>query len=251
MKTIAIYNLKGGVGKTATAVNLAYLASNQGHKTLLWDLDPQASTTFYYQVKAKVKGGIKKLMGNKSEIEDAIKSSHYEKLDILPADLSTRNLDIILDDMKSSKKRLKNTLHELNGDYDYVFIDSPPGFSILSENIFAAADYILLPMIPTTLSIRAFETVSEYFEDNDLDKKKIIPFFSMVDLRKNMHKDIIDEYQNNPHLLNSSINYSSEVEKMGIFRAPLPAFAPKSKSSKAYTALWKEFQTRTESKKKH
>ncbi|MCO4293431.1 AAA family ATPase [Solitalea sp. MAHUQ-68] len=251
MKTIAIYNLKGGVGKTATAVNLAYLCSLQGYKTLLWDLDPQASTTFYYQIKAKVKGGIKKLMGNNSEIEEAIKSSHYEKLDILPADLTTRNLDIILDDMKSSRKRLKNTLHELNGDYDYVFIDSPPGFSILSENIFTAADYILLPMIPTTLSIRAFETVSEYFEDSDLDKKKIIPFFSMVDLRKNIHKDIIDEYQNNNQLLKTAITYSSDVEKMGVFRAPLPAFAPRSKSAKAYAALWNEFKARTEQKKKH
>ncbi|UKJ07427.1 ParA family protein [Solitalea lacus] len=246
MKTIAIYNLKGGVGKTATAVNLAYLASTQGYKTLLWDLDPQASTTFYYQIKAKVKGGIKKLMGNKSEIEEAIKSTHYNHLDLLPADITTRNLDIILDDMKSSKKRLKNILHELNGEYDYVFIDAPPGFSILSENIFHAVNYLLLPMIPTTLSIRAFETVSEYFKDNEIETKKIIPFFSMVDLRKNMHKDIIDEFQNNKQILNTSINYSSEVEKMGIFRAPLPAFAPKSKAAKAYASLWKEFQTKTE-----
>lgn len=172
MKIIAIYNLKGGVGKTATAVNLAYLASIEGAKTLLWDLDPQASTTFYYQVKAKIKGGMKKLMGNKSEIEEAIKSTHYDNLDILPADISTRNLDIILDDMKSSKKRLKNILSELSGDYDYVFIDSPPGFSVLSENIFSAADYLLLPMIPTTLSVRAFETITEYFQDNGLEKKK-------------------------------------------------------------------------------
>ncbi|AFD08393.1 ParA family protein [Solitalea canadensis] len=249
MKIIAIYNLKGGVGKTATAVNLAYLASIEGAKTLLWDLDPQASTTFYYQVKAKIKGGMKKLMGNKSEIEEAIKSTHYDNLDILPADISTRNLDIILDDMKSSKKRLKNILSELSGDYDYVFIDSPPGFSVLSENIFSAADYLLLPMIPTTLSVRAFETITEYFQDNGLEKKKIIPFFSMVDLRKNMHKDIVDEYQNNKHLLKTSINYSSEVEKMGIFRAPLSAFAPRSKSAKAYHSLWKEFKSLITTKK--
>ena len=136
MVTIALYNLKGGVGKTASCVNFAWLAAQDGYKTLLWDLDPQGSTTFYYQAKPRVKGGMKKLMSKEIALEEVIMATDYENIDIIPADISARNLDIILGDLKSSKKRLKSILQELEGEYDFVFIDCPPGFSVLSENIF-------------------------------------------------------------------------------------------------------------------
>lgn len=104
MVTIALYNLKGGVGKTAATINLAYLSAKQGYKTLIWDLDPQGSSSFYLGVASTVKNESRKLISGEMDLADAIQVSAYENLDIIPSDISARNADILLNDMKQSKK---------------------------------------------------------------------------------------------------------------------------------------------------
>ena len=123
MKIIAIYNSKGGVGKTTTAVNLAYLASAEGTKTLLWDLDPQAAATYYYRVRPKLKGGVKKLVGGKKSPLDYSKRTEYKNLSLLPADFSSRKLDIILHDMNKAKKRIGKFFDSLAKEHDLLFMD--------------------------------------------------------------------------------------------------------------------------------
>lgn len=242
MITIAVYNLKGGVGKTATSVNMAALAASEGDRTLLWDLDPQASTSFYYRVKSKVKGGIKSLIGQHSEILETIKETEYENLDIIPADLSIRNMDIHLGEHKSAHKKLTESIKDISSEYDVLFIDAPPGISILSENLFHAADIILMPMIPTVLSIRSYDMILEFFDQNKLDKNKIWGFFSMYDSRKNMHNEIVGEYTKKKHILKTAIPYSSDVERMGIYEAPLVSYSTYSKAALAYHELWAELK---------
>ncbi|MBC7424495.1 MAG: AAA family ATPase, partial [Ferruginibacter sp.] len=139
MIVVALYNLKGGVGKTASCVNFAYLAAKDGFKTLLWDIDPQGSTTFYYKVKPKDVQGIKKLISKDANLDSAILSTEYDNLEIIAADNSVKSFDIMVEEMKGQKNRLKSILKQLENDYDFVFIDCPPGFSALSENIFSAA----------------------------------------------------------------------------------------------------------------
>ena len=97
MKVIAIYNIKGGVGKTAAAVNLSYLASLDGANTLVWDLDPQGAASYYFRIKAKVKGGGQKLVEGKQGLEEYIKGTDYESLDLLPADFSYRDMDFFVE----------------------------------------------------------------------------------------------------------------------------------------------------------
>ncbi|MCF8284312.1 MAG: AAA family ATPase [Sphingobacteriales bacterium] len=242
MITIAVYNLKGGVGKTATSVNMAALAASEGDRTLLWDLDPQASTSFYYRVKSKVKGGVKSLIGQHSEIIEAVKETEYENLDLIPADLSIRNMDIHLGDQRSSRKKLAESLKDLSAHYDVLFIDAPPGISLLSENLFHAADIILMPMIPTVLSIRSYDMIMEFFNENNLDKNKVFGFFSMYDSRKNMHNDIVEEYTKKKHILKTAIPYSSDVERMGIYEAPLVSYSTYSRAALAYHELWGELK---------
>ena len=190
MTVLALYNLKGGVGKTAAAINLAYLAAADGYKTLVWDLDPQGSSSFYLGVQANVKNETKKLFAEEIDVKDVIQGSVFENLWIIPADISARNIDTFLSDIKHSRKRIKSLLNQVKG-YDIVILDCPPGISLLHENIFNAANWILMPNIPTTLSINSFETVAEYFRNNELDKDKLKCFFSMVDHRKNLHHEII------------------------------------------------------------
>lgn len=241
MVTIAVYNLKGGVGKTATSVNMAALAASEGDRTLLWDLDPQASTSFYYRVKPKTKTGLKNIIGG-TGVLDAVRETEYENLDLIPADLSIRNMDIHLGDQKSSRKKLAESIKELSSEYDVLFIDAPPGISVLSENLFYAADIILMPMIPTVLSIRSYEMIMEFFDENNLDKNKIWAFFSMYDSRKNMHNDIVEEYTKKKRILKTPIPYSSDVERMGLYEAPLVSYSTYSRAALAYHELWAELR---------
>lgn len=242
MITIALYNLKGGVGKTASCVNFAYLAAADGYKTLLWDIDPQGSSSFYYKAKPKVHPGIKKLVTKDAHLESAILSTDFELMDIIPADNSSRSTDIMLEEMKGSKFRLKGILKQLDKDYDFVFIDCPPGFSALSENIFNAADIVLMPIIPTTLSIRTYQMVKEFFKEKELDINKMMCFFTMTDQRKNLHNEIMQELYKDKRFFQNYIPYLSDVEKMGIHRAPIMEFANSSYAAKCYRELWIEIK---------
>ena len=179
MKTLAFYNLKGGVGKTAAAVNFAYLAAADGIKTLVWDLDPQGSSSFYLHVKND-KNESEKIFLDKTDIKDSIQQSLFENLYVIPADISARNVDLVLDDVRQSKKKIKSLLSGLK-DFDLVILDCPPGISLLHDSVFTASDFVIMPNIPTTLSIRSYEMVAAYFKENELDKSKLKCFFSMVD----------------------------------------------------------------------
>jgi chromosome partitioning protein len=242
MTTIALYNLKGGVGKTASCVNFTYLAAADGFKTLLWDIDPQGSASFYYKAKPKVHPGIKKLITKDAELESAVLSTDFELVDVIPADNSSRSFDIMLEEMKGSKNRLKSVLKQLDGEYEFVFIDCPPGFSALHENIFTAADIVLMPVIPTTLSVRTYHMVKDYFKEKDLDIKKMMCFFTMADLRKNLHNEIMAELYKDKRFFQNYIPYLSDVEKMGIHKAPIMEFANSSYAAQCYRELWTEIK---------
>jgi len=242
MQVIALYNLKGGVGKTASCVNLAYLAAADGFRTLLWDIDPQGSSTFYYKVKPKTHPGIKKLISKSNALESAIMSTDFEMLDLIPADHSYKSFDIMVEEMKSSKNMLRQALKPLADEYDFVFIDCPPGFSVLSENIFQAADIVLMPVIPTTLSIRTYQMVKDYFKDKGIDAGKMMCFFTMVDLRKNMHNEIMDELYKDKRFFQNYVPYLSDVEKMGTHKAPIMEFANSSYAATCYRELWTEIK---------
>jgi chromosome partitioning protein len=247
VKIFACYNLKGGVGKTATAVNLAYLSS-VGARTLLWDLDPQASATFYLRVKAKVKGGSKRVLGGGKGPASAIRGSDFEGLDLLPADLSYRKMELLLDAGKRAPTRqFERLLDDLARDYDTIVLDCAPGISLVSEAVFQAADALLIPTIPTTLSVRTYETIAEHV-DKRVRKGKfkgepglLLPFFCMVDRRKKMHREFLElSGQDDSPFLRTSIPYSSAVERMGTERAPLQTYAAASAPAKAYRELWWE-----------
>jgi chromosome partitioning protein len=246
MKILALYSIKGGVGKTSSAVNLAFNSAKGGYRTLVWDLDPQGASSYYFRIKPKIKGGSKNLMEKKRDLDGLVKGTDFENLDLIPADFSFRNLDLLLDDKKKPTQQLKKRLQPLSNDYDFIFLDCPPSISLLSEAVFEAADVLLSPIIPTTLSLRTLAQLKDFMEERKLSNTQLLPFFSMVDGRKKMHKDIMRDIQlDYPELLKTAIPYASDIERMGLERKPLPAYSGKSRSALAYRELWQEVLART------
>ena len=246
MKTFATYNIKGGVGKTSTAVNLAYLAARDGHRTLLWDLDPQAAATYLFRIRPRVKGGGKALVRARRPLEDAIKGTDFDNLDLLPADFTYRNMDLILDAAKKPTRRIARLLAPLATDYDVVFLDCPPGISLVSENVLQATDTLLVPLIPTTLSLRSFDQLTEFITSLDGHRPALLGFFSMVDRRKRLHREIIERLPaERPAIATTAIPALSVVEQMAVHRAPLATFAPRSPACERYEQLWAQAQRTT------
>jgi chromosome partitioning protein len=245
VKVLATYNIKGGVGKTATAVNLAYLAAADGYRVLLWDLDPQAAATFLFRIRPRVKGGGKALIAGKRPVDDAIKATDFDNLDLLPADFTYRNLDLHLDNERKSASRLRNLLSPLQHEFDLVVLDCPPGISLLSENVLRAADLLLIPLIPTTLSVRTLDQVTEFVADMDRQRPAILAFFSMVDRRKRLHREIAEELPGKrDDVAMTAIPTLSAVERMSVHRAPVTAAAPRSQAAGYYRELWCETRTK-------
>jgi cellulose biosynthesis protein BcsQ len=242
MAIIAVYNIKGGVGKTATSVNLSYMSAVSGNNTLLCDLDPQGSSSYYFRVQSKKKFTAELFLEGGSSLEQSIRGTDYEQLDILPADFSYRNLDITLNHMKKSRKRLKRILDPLTTEYRHIFLDCPPNITLLSENIFYAADMVLIPFIPTTLSMLSFTKLLDFFKKSGIDRKKLFVVFSMVEKKKKIHQDMMRHFQGRKRILNTWVPYVTDIEKMGLYRQPVPACLPDSKAGKTYTDLWLEIE---------
>lgn len=245
MKILATYNLKGGVGKTSSAVNLAYLAARDGYRTLLWDLDPQGAASFYFRVKPRIKGGVERLVRRKTLLDDAAKATDYEGLDLIPADFSFRNFDLALGDSKKPTKQLIKLMSPINREYDLLFIDSAPSISLVSENIFYAADALLIPLIPSTLSVRTYQQLLRYFKKERSHHLKLLPFFSMYNKNRRLHRETVENLpQDFREILKTSIPDSKKVELMGEMRAPVVHFSPDSKPARAYQKLWREIHTK-------
>jgi cellulose biosynthesis protein BcsQ len=240
---LATYNIKGGVGKTSAAANLAYLSARDGFQTLLWDLDPQGASTYLFRIRPKVRGGGRKLVRLKSDVATLIKGSDHAGLDLLPADFSYRHMDLALNSFKHPTTRLARVLEPLHDVYDYVFLDCPPSISLVSESVFEAADALLVPIIPATLSSRTFEQLAERVGDGG---PQVLAFFSMLEVRKSLHREVMAQVRglHSVAMLGAGIPAADEVERMGVERDVVASFAPASRAAIAYEALWLDVKRR-------
>jgi chromosome partitioning protein len=225
---------------------------------VLWDLDPQGAASFMFRVKPRVKGGGKAIISGKRPLDDAIKGTDFDNLDLIPADFTYRNMDLLLDSAADAKhgggdakpgaapggkpaRKLSRLLAPLAAEYDVAFLDCPPSVSLVSENVLHAADVIVVPLIPTTLSVRTLEQLTDFVDEFKGRRPEILAFFSMVDRRKKLHREISEKLiAERDEVAVTAIPALSIIETMSVERAPVGVLAPSSAAAKAYRALWAE-----------
>jgi cellulose biosynthesis protein BcsQ len=238
MSSIAVYSLKGGVGKSTLAVNLAYRsATASGRRTLLWDIDAQGAAGFLLK---RERQGVeaRKVFSRDTAPGRLATATDFIQLDLLAADASLRGLDVQLVE-GDARKRLQKLLRSLEADYDRIILDCPPGLTEISEQVFRAVDLIVIPVPPSPLALRAYEVVLAHLDRRVRGGLVILPVLSMVDRRKRLHREVAAAHPD-WHV----IPQASVIERMSVVRAPVGAFAPGHPAAATFADLWADIECR-------
>jgi cellulose biosynthesis protein BcsQ len=226
-------SVKGGVGKTTTAVNLAYLAAESGWRVLLWDLDPQGATTF--------------VLGGAAAADDAaarypstpdVWATEYDRLDVV------RSAARPGEPARLGGAAFVRSFAALSTWYDIVLFDCPAGLDGVVPDALAVVDAVLVPLLPSPLGVRTLDQL-EHFLAGRLHAPAVLPFFSMVDRRRSMHRKLVEAIQiERPQTMSAQIVDAAIVERMGARFEPVVRSAPGSGVAAAYRALWQEVRDR-------
>lgn len=239
MKTIAFFNIKGGVGKTTSAVNIAALAAQHQVRTVLWDLDPQSSASWYLGNDDDADSKAIRIFKGKEPIGHLKITTPIPNLQLIPADVSLRKLEVLLGDETRSRKFLSQLAEHLGEKNKLLIFDCPPGLSTLAENVFTCSDLLMVPLIPSPLSLRAFAQLQQFIRSKKQWRKlSLLPFFTLVDMRRKIHRETLEAAPGILGIEPIVIPNASDLEKMGITRQPIFNFAGKSPSALAYEKLW-------------
>jgi chromosome partitioning protein len=245
MEIIAIYNPKGGVGKTTTAVNLAYRSAADDWPTVLWDLDPQGAATYLLRRDPDRGGSPKELVRGDRTLQEVVVATDHARLDLVPAAPANRRLEGHLQGTSDPATRLVRLMRPLQARYACLVLDCPPGLSLVAENVMHGADALVVPLIPSPLSARMLEQLFEFVAERGWHDLKVLPFFSMVDRRRALHRATIDDLRARfPQILATEVPYGSDFERMAARRAPVEAYAPANAAAGVYRALWQEIDER-------
>ncbi len=241
MKIWAFYSLKGGVGKTAAAVNITLEAAAAGETVLLWDLDPQGAASWYYGCDKRSKLQPADLATGKKAPGRSVQRTAFDRLSVLPADPAYRDWDVAIHEQKKPRKVLDRLTAPFSEQYSLLILDCPPSQGALATSILRAADQSLVPVVPTPLSLRALDGVYELVSQKKVGKTGVKPFFSMVDRRRKAHRALL---QSRPDVmadgLDTVIDYSAHVEQMSEHRQPVRMFAPRSRAAQEFSAMAQE-----------
>ena len=248
-KAIAIFNQKGGVGKTTTNINLAACLANRGKRVLILDIDPQGNTTSGIGVtKRNLKNTIYNILIDKDyDPGKAILKTSVKNLYLIPASVDLAGAEVELVSMEGRESALKYGLDKVRDDYDYIFIDCPPSLGLLTINSLAAVDSVLVPI---QCEFYALEGVSQLVSTIDLVKKSLNPkleiqgvILSMFDGRTNLSIQVVQEVKKyfGNKVYSTVIPRNVRLAEAPSYGMPITEYDPKSKGAEAYGDFADEF----------
>ena len=239
MAVITVFSIKGGVGKTTLATELAWRWAQAGAcSTLLWDLDPQGGASFLTGVGEPQRQRAAAIFQRDGRPREAIVPSDYAGLSLIPADPSLRQLPALLP--RQAPRRLQQMTSLLRCDYQRIVLDCPAGLSPVSEQALAAADAIIVPLPPSPLSLRALDQLREELVRLYHRHAPILPVLSMYNARRPLHRDV----RNGDAAAWPAIPLATQIEQVAVRRAPLTSFAAESLPDRALDRLWQGIEAK-------
>lgn len=234
MGTVAVYNSKGGIGKTTFAINLAWESCRAGNRTLLWDVDGQGDSSWIMTVAAMIPPvDTSAFMHGTVDLHDRIRPTAIGGLDILAADPTQHRTDNFFS-FFARQQRLHRLFATLAKTYDVVILDCPPGFGDTSKQVLMFVDLVVVPVAPAPLALRGLDRVRNFMMKNRGTHAPLLPVFSMVDKRRKLHKAGMAEHPDW-----AMVPMAVEIEQMTIHKLPIGAYAPNSPAVMAFATVWR------------
>lgn len=256
-KAIAIFNQKGGVGKTTTNINLSACLATQGKRVLVIDIDPQGNTTSGIGItKRKLKETLYDVLINDDyDVHKAILNTKTKNLDLIPASVDLAGAEIELVNIEGREQRLKKAIEMIREEYDYIFIDCPPSLGLLTINSLTAVDSVLIPI---QCEFYALEGVSQLMSTVELVKKNMNPdlkiegvILSMFDGRTNLSIQVVQEVKKyfGNYVFSTVIPRNIRLAEAPSYGMPIVKYDPSSSGAKAYSKFALEFLERERKRK--
>ncbi len=251
-KAIAIFNQKGGVGKTTTNLNLGACLAMKGKKVLIVDIDPQGNSTSGIGIRKRTLENTiyDVLVTENFDVRNAILPTKTKNLDIIPASVDLAGAEVELVSIEGRERRLKKAIDSIRDSYDYIFVDCPPSLGLLTINSLTAVDSVLVPI---QCEFYALEGVSQLVNTIELVKKNMNPklyiegvILSMFDGRTNLSLQVVQEVKNffGPAVYSTVIPRNVRLAEAPSYGVPAIQYDPSAAGAKAYVAFSKEFLER-------